>query len=107
VAGGLALVVISVAALSLFGFPLRTWFDQQRIASAAEQELSTLRAANADAAAQVEALQSDAEIERLAREDFGYAKAGEEVYRVLPPARDPVRVPDAWPFNGLGSSLAR
>ena len=46
-------------------------------------------------------------LEKLAREDYGYAKAGEEVYRVLPPARDPVRVPDAWPFNGLGTSLAR
>jgi hypothetical protein len=52
-------------------------------------------------------LQTDAEIERLAREQYGYAKAGEEVYHLLPEARDPVRVPDSWPFEGLGSSLVR
>jgi len=38
---------------------------------------------------------------------YGYAKAGEEVYHLLPEAQDPVRVPDAWPFEGLGSSLTR
>ena len=73
----------------------------------AEQRLAELDQANSDAQAQVEALQTDAEIERLAREQYGYAKAGEEVYHLLPEARDPVRVPDTWPFEGLGSSLAR
>lgn len=107
IAGGMVLVVVTLAALSLVGFPTRTFLDQRRVAAVAERQLAELEAGNADAEAQVEALQSDAEIEKLAREDYGYAKAGEEVYRVLPPARDPVRVPDAWPFNGLGTSLAR
>ena len=41
------------------------------------------------------------ELERLAREEYGYAKVGEEVYHVLPPPRDPLKVPDAWPFTRL------
>lgn len=101
------LVVLTVAALLLYAFPTRTYLDQRRVASISEQRLAELEAANADAQAEVDALQSDAEIERIAREQYGYAKAGEEVYHVLPPARDPVRVPDAWPFNGLGTTLER
>ena len=69
--------------------------------------MASLDQANAEAQAQADALQTDAEIERLAREQYGYAKAGEEVYHLLPEARDPVRVPDSWPFEGLGSSLVR
>ena len=46
-------------------------------------------------------------IEQIARQEYGLAKPGEELYHVLPPAQDPVRVPEAWPFNGLGSTLER
>jgi cell division protein FtsB len=81
--------------------------DQRKTAATAEQRLAELDQANNEAQAQVDALQTDAEIERLARENYGYAKAGEEVYHLLPEAKDPVRVPDTWPFEGLGSSLAR
>ena len=81
--------------------------DQRRTAATVEQRLAEIDQANADAQAQADALKTDAEIERIAREQYGYAKAGEEVYHLLPEAQDPVRVPDAWPFEGLGSSLTR
>ena len=61
----------------------------------------------ADAEARAAALQSDQEIERMAREQYGYARVGEEVYGILPQAEDPVRVPEAWPFTGLGATLER
>lgn len=99
------LVVLTVGALVLGAFPTRTWLEQRRTASTAEHRLSDLQAANDEAQAQADALRTDAEIERIAREQYGYAKAGEEVYHLLPQARDPVRVPDAWPFTGLGSTL--
>lgn len=100
------LVILTFGALAFLA-PTRTFLDQRKAAATAEQRLAELDQANSDAQAQVEALQTDAEIERLAREQYGYAKAGEEVYHLLPEARDPVRVPDTWPFEGLGSSLAR
>ena len=100
------LVIVTVAVVAFLA-PTRTLLDQHRTAAAAEQRLADLDQANAEAQAQADALQTDAEIERLAREQYGYAKAGEEVYHLLPEARDPVRVPDSWPFEGLGSSLVR
>lgn len=101
------ILVILTGTVVAFLAPTRTLLDQRRTAAAAEQRLADLDQANAEAQAQADALQTDAEIERLAREQYGYAKAGEEVYHLLPEARDPVRVPDTWPFEGLGSSLAR
>jgi cell division protein FtsB len=101
------LVLLTIGALVLGAFPTRTWLEQRRTVSAAEHHLSELQAANDEAQAQADALRTDAEIERIAREQYGYAKAGEEVYHLLPPAQDPVRVPDAWPFTGLGSTLER
>jgi len=100
------LVILTFGALAFLA-PTRTLLDQRKTAATAEQRLAELDQANNEAQAQVDALQTDAEIERLARENYGYAKAGEEVYHLLPEAKDPVRVPDTWPFEGLGSSLAR
>ena len=100
------LVILTVAAVAFLA-PTRTLFDQRRAAATSEQRLAELDQANAEAQAEADALKTDAEIERIAREQYGYAKAGEEVYHLLPEARDPVRVPDAWPFEGLGSSLVR
>ena len=100
------LVILTVAAVAFLA-PTRTLLDQRRTAAASEQRLAVLDQANSEAQAEADALKTDAEIERIARERYGYAKAGEEVYHLLPEARDPVRVPDAWPFEGLGSSLVR
>lgn len=101
------LVVLTVGVLALGALPTRTWLDQRRTAAAADRRLAELESANAEAEALAEALQSDTEIERMAREQYGYARAGEEVYHLLPEARDPVRVPDAWPFTGLGATIER
>ena len=101
------LVVLTVGVLALGALPTRTWLDQRRTAAAADRRLAELESANSEAEALAAALQSDAEIERMAREQYGYARAGEEVYHLLPEARDPVRVPDAWPFTGLGATIER
>ena len=103
--GGGALAIAALFSMSLL--PARTWLDLRRTSSVADQRLNELEAANAEAEAQAAALQSDTEVERMAREMYGYARAGEEVYHLLPEARDPVRVPDAWPFTGLGATIQR
>ena len=103
----LVLTLLTVLAIGFFTMPARTLLDQRRTSSSAEHRLSELSRANAEAEALAAALQSDQEIERMAREQYGYARAGEEVYHLLPEARDPVRVPDAWPFTGLGTTIER
>jgi cell division protein FtsB len=97
----LVLVGVTVGVLVLGVFPTRTWLDQRSAVSAAETRLAELEAENAERQAQVDALHTDAEIERLARQDYGWAREGEETYHVLPPARDPVPLPPAWPFGRL------
>lgn len=105
--GPLVLVILTIGVLVVGAFPTRTWLAQRSTAATAESRLAELDAANDAARAEADALRTDSEIERLAREQYGYAKAGEEVYQVLSPARDPVRVPDAWPFGGLGTTIER
>ncbi len=97
----LVLLGLTVGVLVLGAFPTRTWLDQRNSLRVSETRLADLEAGNAERRARVDALMTDAEIERLAREEYGYAKVGEEVYHVLPPPRDPVKVPDAWPFTRL------
>jgi cell division protein FtsB len=105
--GPAILVVITVAVFTLGAFPTKMLLDQRHETAAAEARLAELEAANATAQAEVDALGTDAVIERLAREEYGLARVGQEQYHLIPPAQDPVRVPDAWPFGGLGTTLER
>ena len=101
----LLIVVLSSGVLFLGVFPTRTYLNQRRSTSTAEAQLSELQASNAQMQQRVDTLQTDAEIERIAREQYGLAKPGEEVYHVLPPPEDPVHAPDVWPFNRLDQQL--
>jgi cell division protein FtsB len=101
------LAVVTIGVLMVGAFPTRTLLDQRRTSAQAEARLSELEAANAAARQEADALRTDAVVEQIAREEYGLAKPGEELYHVLPPPQDPVRVPDAWPFNALGTTLER
>ena len=102
-----AVLVVGTLVALAFALPTRTLLDNRTAIADAQSRLAVLDAANADAQAKVDSLRSGSELERLAREQYGYAKPGEEVYHVLPAPKDPVRVPDAWPFDALGSTLTR
>jgi cell division protein FtsB len=103
----LGVFVAMVMALgSLAVAPARAWWDQQAQIAEAESRLSDLDAAVQANAARLVALDSDAELERLARRDFGLAKPGEEVYVVLPPPADLLQVPQGWPFDQVALRLA-
>ena len=100
--------VIAVATLAVVFvgiFPTRTYLDQRNDISQASAELAALEEANAEAEDRLERLDSDDEIERVAREQYGLVKPGEEVYRVLPEQQDPIAVPDSWPFDQLRRRL--
>ncbi|MTA78857.1 MAG: hypothetical protein F2520_11420 [Actinobacteria bacterium] len=100
-------IFITVAIFVLGVMPTRQWINNRRAIAAAESTLAELEARNEQDTAAADSLRSGAELERLAREQYGYARPGEEVYHVLPAPRDPVRVPGAWPFTALGSSISR
>ena len=97
--------VLTCGVLFLGVFPTRTYLNQREATAQAETRLAELEASNAEAQQRAQILQTDAEIERIAREQYGLAKPGEEVYQVLPPPEDPVPAPDVWPFNRLDQQL--
>ncbi len=74
---GLSVVVGFIA------LPARTWSAQSGRKEAAQQEIVQLTDDIERLTAELELLQSDAEIERRAREDFGLVRPGEESYRVI------------------------
>jgi cell division protein FtsB len=73
--------------------PYRQIIETQREVAAARAELEALESDNAELGADVAALQTDAEIERLAREKLGYVRPGEKAYVVLDPPGTTDHVP--------------
>jgi cell division protein FtsB len=97
--------VLVCGVLFLGVFPTRTYLNQRESIAEADARLDELESTNEGLQNQRDLLQRDEEIERIAREQYGLAKPGEEVYHLLPPPQDPVQVPDAWPFNRLDQQL--
>ena len=88
---GWAVVVTLVAVGVLFVavFPTRTWLGQRQELEATERRLKVLSSENAELAARVQRLNTDGEIERLAREQYNLVRPGEEAYAILPSAPAP------------------
>ncbi len=83
----LGLVVGSIAlaaVLFLFVLPSRTYLAQRTSLAAAETQLQVFRAQNAKLAAEATQLQTNADIERIARQDYGLVKPGEKAYVIEP-----------------------
>ena len=76
--------VVLIGLLFVAVFPTRTWLAQRHESADATQQLQVLTKENSKLAARVKALQSDDEIERLAREQYNLVKPGEEAYALLP-----------------------
>lgn len=98
---GLVATVLFLGVL-LFGvFPTKQWLQQRRDTAAAEAELADLRAERAKINKEQALLETPEEIERRAKEDFGYVNPGEEAYNILPAPTDPIGLPEGWPFTGV------
>ena len=95
------LVVALLALLFTAVFPTRTFLTQRSAIAEKRTEVERLTAEQAELEARLAALSTPAEIERLARRDYGMIKPGEEAYLVLPPAPAPVALPDMWPYTSL------
>ncbi len=75
-----------VAALAVL--PARTWWAQRQTLNAAQEHQSELLNERAQLEAQLNKLETDAEIERLARANYDLVFPGEESFRILPASDD-------------------
>jgi cell division protein FtsB len=110
----LALLVASVAlvgGLFLFVLPGRAYLAQRRALTAAETRDSVLGQANSQLNQQITSLQTDAEVEHLARQYYGLKMPNETPYAILPspaaptPASSPAPAKKA--HRGLPARLWR
>lgn len=82
----LVVVLLGALALTVSGIlPFRQIISQQRQVERSESQLTALREENDALAEDIEMLGTDAEIERLAREQFGLVRPGEVAYVVVTP----------------------
>jgi len=93
----LAVVASALFVLALFVavFPTRTWLDQRASLASASRQLNTVERQDQVLSNQVRRLQTESEVERLARRDYGLVMPGEQAYAILPPAGAPSR-PGVW-----------
>jgi cell division protein FtsB len=80
----LIVAVVGMALVLLFVLPGRTMLAQHHSLSVAERQLTALNVENAKLRQEAKALQSTADIERIAREDYGLVVPGQQAYAVIP-----------------------
>lgn len=97
--------IVFIGVLFVGVFPTQTYLGQKDEADQLRAELSEVEARNARLQAEVEALSDPAQLELLARRDFGLVFPGEEAYAIVPDAGGEVPVPDAYPFTRLEERL--
>lgn len=90
-----ALVGLVVAALGVF--PFRQVLARERAVDLSQEKLDALVTENQRLEHQIAALQTDAEVERLAREQFGFVLPGEIGYVAVAP----VGISDPLPTGGM------
>jgi cell division protein FtsB len=98
--------VLLVAVVVIGVFPTRSYLSQRQAIATAEEQVRGLTGTNDTVQAQVDRLQTDAEIEARAR-NYGWVKPGEEQYHILLAPQDAPKVPDVWPFSRLQQRLDR
>ncbi len=81
---GLVLGLVLIGALFAFVYPTRTFLDQRAQVQRSESRLALLRAQNAQLVAETHRLNSDSEIERIAREQYGLLRPGERAFVIVP-----------------------
>jgi cell division protein FtsL len=81
-----ALLILLVGAAFLTQVvPYRQIIESSQQVDAAKEELAGLETENAQLQLDIEALNSDSEIEKLAREKLGYVRPGEKAFVVVEP----------------------
>jgi cell division protein FtsB len=86
-------VLVIVGAMYLFAYPARTYLAQKQAIAVQERTISVLKAEDSKLAGDSSALQSPATIARIARQEYGLVKPGQQAFMVLPPPGAPVSAP--------------
>ena len=81
---GLAVIIFAVFVFGVF--PTGRYVEQRQELDRATTELRLLEAENEALLERVQRLESDEEIERVARSEYDLVRPDEEVYADLPPA---------------------
>ena len=76
--------IVIVAVMLIAIFPTRTYLAQRRRIAATQERIAVLSRTNDSLGQRVETLHTDAEVERLAREQYNLVRPGEEAYAILP-----------------------
>ncbi len=77
-------IVVVIGLLFVVVFPVSAWLDQRASLNQAEQRLEILRRERQQLDRTARRLQSDAEVERIAREKYGMVRPGEQAYVAVP-----------------------
>lgn len=91
------LILLTGAAFLTQVVPYGQIIESGRQVDTARARLTQLEAENAELQTDIEALGTEAEIERLAREKLGYVRPGETAYVVLDPPGTPEDTVDPAP----------
>jgi cell division protein FtsB len=78
-----------IAVLFVFVYPTSTFLHQRAELNAGEQRIAKLDVQTKLLEAQNKLLQGDAEVERIAREQYGLVRPGETPYVIVPAATTP------------------
>ena len=97
--------VTVVGVLFIGVYPVRTYLAQRTSLHRAERQIDVLKTQNDKLAQQAQQLNTDSEIERLAREQYNLVRPGEQAFAILPAPPPPIQLPAVWPFTGLAKKL--
>jgi cell division protein FtsB len=78
------IAIILIAILFLFVFPTRSFLAQRGAVDDARHDVQVMHEQNERLAAEAKRLQTPAEIQRMAREQYHYVYPGEQAYSVIP-----------------------
>lgn len=91
---GLVVSAVVVAALAFGVFPTRAYLDQREELTSSSRRVQVLEESAAALQRRVDELGTDAEIERLAREQHNLIRPGEEAFALLPSGAAPATAGD-------------
>ena len=93
-------VVVVVGIILAFGIdPFSDWLGQRSDSTSLRSQVEEVERRNKEYELQIDALNTDEEIERRAREEYNLVRPEEEAYAVLPPPPAAHRIEGVWPFN--------
>ena len=94
-----------IGVLFLAAYPARAYLAQNDKREQLAAQVRTVEAENQQLEQEAQTLQTDAEIERLARRDYNLVRPGEEVYAVVPEPTTTTTKPPAPPSKSSSKSL--